>query len=118
MIEERKIVKCKGCGAPIFFEDGIPWYGKRVAVLVETAAISSPANGIEVPAQKYRVSAYVSHFVNCPKVGEFSRGKKRSLGDKPIIIQGPKVLGGYQPDPGGLDPADPPRGGSGVPSEP
>ena len=63
---ERKIVKCKGCGADIFFEGGIPWYAKKVPVL----HLSGPDEGGPT-----RLSAYVSHFVNCPKANDFSKSK-------------------------------------------
>lgn len=69
MSNDRKIVKCKGCGADIFFEQGIPWYAKRVPILVEIG----PANVELLTPQK--TTGYVSHFVNCPKAAEFSRKK-------------------------------------------
>jgi len=62
--DERKIVKCKGCGAPIFFEQGTPWYAKAVPVL------EVGPNGEYV-----KDTAYVSHFINCPKASQFSGSK-------------------------------------------
>jgi hypothetical protein len=68
-MNEFKIVKCKGCGADIFFEQGVPWYAKKVPVLIGVPNIS----GVD---DQIKTSAYVSHFVNCPKANEFSKGKK------------------------------------------
>jgi hypothetical protein len=64
------IVKCKGCGMPIFFEGGIPYYAKAVPVMLITAP-----DGIEL-----KTRGYVSHFVNCPKAKEFSQDKKGGIG--------------------------------------
>lgn len=72
MAEERKIVKCKGCGAEIFFEQGVPWFAKKVPVL-----------------RQQPESAYVSHFINCPKASQFS-GAKVPLKAARIITGGAK----------------------------
>jgi hypothetical protein len=59
---EKNIVNCKGCGAGMFFEGGVPWYYKKVPILLE----------IDTSTFK-RTSGYVSHFINCPKASQFSK---------------------------------------------
>jgi hypothetical protein len=61
----RNITKCKGCGAPIFFEQNVPWYARAVPVL------EVGPNG-----EWIKGTAYVSHFINCPKADSFSKTKK------------------------------------------
>jgi len=73
MSSERKIVKCRGCGADIFFAHGVPFYAKKVPVLVQTAAINMESCG-SIPAEEYKVMGYVSHFINCPYANQFSKG--------------------------------------------
>lgn len=76
-MDERKIVKCKGCGADIFFLQGIPWYAKKVPVLIEEGPNNEPGIG---PVVKYtRTTGYliaVSHFINCRKAADFSKNRK------------------------------------------
>lgn len=67
MSDERKIVKCRGCGADIFFEHGVPWYARKVPVLIENDHPNGPGSA--------KTSGYVSHFINCPKASEFSKQK-------------------------------------------
>lgn len=62
---DSKTVQCKGCGAPIFFEQGTPWYAKKVPVLVRLPG-----------GEMIKDSGYVSHFINCPNAAEFSHTKK------------------------------------------
>lgn len=76
----KKVVPCRGCGAPIFFEQGMPWFAKRVPILVEIdyqtlqpAAASGP--------QYQKTTGYVSHFVNCPKAEQFSGAKREEKRD-------------------------------------
>jgi hypothetical protein len=78
MSSERKIVECKGCGAKMFFEHGIPWYAKRVPILVQKV---KTMNDDGTATMEYvKDIGHVSHFVNCPKVGEFSASKKKEVG--------------------------------------
>lgn len=70
MSEERKIVECKGCGAKIFFEHGVPWYAKPVPILV------THVDGVPMGNVSIKQTGFVSHFVNCPKANDFSRSKK------------------------------------------
>ncbi len=63
---ENKITKCKGCGMPIFFQDGKPWYAKQVPFL-----ITYPND------TKVQLKGYVSRFINCPKANQFSIKKSR-----------------------------------------
>ena len=68
METERKIVKCKGCGADIFFQDGTPWFAKRVPILVMV-------DDALVGKAEMKTTGYVSHFINCPKANHFSGSK-------------------------------------------
>jgi hypothetical protein len=63
--EIKQTVPCKGCGMPVFFEQGVPWYGKKVPILVR------------LPGGEYiKDAGYVSHFINCKKANDFSGSKK------------------------------------------
>ena len=79
MSDERKIVKCKGCGMDIFFEHGVPWFAKRVPILIEKV---KEKNDDGTATMEYvKDLGHVSHFVNCPKAGQFSRDKKAEARD-------------------------------------
>lgn len=73
-VEGFETTKCRGCGAEIFFAFGVPWFAKRVPILVEMG----PANVALLTPQK--TTGWVSHFVNCPNAGEFSGSKKKAVG--------------------------------------
>ena len=94
---ERKIVKCKGCGADIFFDQGVPWYAKKVPVLIEKVVydlnvklegivtndpvVTAKGGGDPRPRIIFeKTSGYVSHFINCPKASSFSRGGNDASG--------------------------------------
>jgi len=70
-----KIKKCKGCGAPIFFAGGMPWYAKRVPILVEEQ-VENTEHGTRIISHR-RETGYVSHFVNCQKASDFSKRNTR-----------------------------------------
>lgn len=89
MAEERKIVKCKGCGADIFFEQGVPWFAKKVPVLRQQPVSVHHQEGAKLEFINVKESAYVSHFINCPKASQFS-GSKVPLKAARIITGGAK----------------------------
>ena len=70
MADDRKIVKCKGCGADIFFEQGIPWFSKNVPIMREVDEKIAHERGF-APKE----TGYVSHFINCSHANDFSKGK-------------------------------------------
>jgi hypothetical protein len=71
-IHGNNVVKCKGCGTDIFFEFGIPWYAKKVPVIVPIAATDKVFKDAPM-----KTSGYVSHFINCPAANKFSRDKNQ-----------------------------------------
>jgi hypothetical protein len=81
MSEKINVTKCKGCGLPIFFKDGTPWYAKKVPVLIEIDYQTLQPAAAGGPKFK-RTKAYVSHFVNCPDASRFSGGNKRKEDSK------------------------------------
>lgn len=65
----NKITKCKGCGMPIFFRNGTPYYAKKVPVLIKVDG-QEPGSGNDWYMEK---RAYVSHFINCPNASDFTK---------------------------------------------
>jgi hypothetical protein len=83
MSDDRKIVKCKGCGADIFFENGVPWWAKKVPVLVAQGFIVHRPEGAAMEQSEKKVMGYVSHFINCPAASSFSGKGKRDAAHQP-----------------------------------
>ena len=73
---EKRITKCKGCGMPIFFLRGKPWYARKVPIVVEKSLSVNEYNGKLEEIADFITTGYVSHFINCPKAKEFSKEKK------------------------------------------
>jgi hypothetical protein len=85
-VKKAETVKCEGCGEEIFFVT--PVNGKRVPINRKRVPVYFKLEDDErhPPDSWIKKTAYLSHFVTCPKRDQFSKKKVSKKEDRRSML--------------------------------